>query len=401
MLNISEPPSANQGTSGFNHPFFELAFRSHFLLASFTSIVALIVWLANLNSIFTFDLSGLSPTIWHAHEMIFGFGATVAVGFIMTAVQTWAGRPSLSKKPLAFLILLWCGIRVLFWMNTATSISMGILLQALWWMMIIYHYARIVITAQNRRNYLFIPLLIVMGTLNILMLYFDTNNQSLLALHLARSSVLLFTLLMTIVGGRVIPFFTIRGANTEAITMPKMLEHAILLVSVSAVVIFIAGPDYINTKVFIMVMLLSGSLHIVRMAFWRTSKTITVPLLWSLHLAYFMMALGLLLLGFSQIYAEVQVSSALHVITVGAIGLMITSMMSRVSLGHTGRMLTPKPIISWAFVFIFLAAIVRVVMPLFGLVVEAWTISVGLWVLAQLIFLLVYIPILTSPKVSL
>jgi len=398
MLNISEPPGDTTDTSGFNHPVFELAFRPYFILGSFTSIVALIIWLANLNGIFSFELSGLSPTVWHAHEMIFGFAATVAVGFILTAVQTWAGRPSVSKKPLAALILLWILMRLALWVNTLDSIYFAIGLTVLWWLSVIVCYSKIVISAQNRRNYLFIPLLVAIGGLNIAILLLDINNDSQAALHLSRTTVIVFTLLMTIVGGRVIPFFTVRGANTKAIHMPKLLEHSVLVMSVLSVLAFAAGPNIVSTDVFIGVMLVTGSLHLIRLGFWRTINTIKVPLLWSLHLSYFMMALGTVLLGVSQLASGVAVSTALHVSTIGAIGLMIMSMMSRVSLGHTGRMLLPKPVVSVAFIMMAIAALIRVILPYYGLVIEAWAYSVVLWVVAQLIFLFVYIPILTRPK---
>ncbi len=398
MINISEPVNQNETRSGANHPVFEFAFRAFFLLGSFTSIVALIVWLANLNGTFTFELSGLSPIVWHAHEMIFGFAATVAVGFILTAVQTWTGRPTVSQKPLALLILLWCITRVCFWLNTGDSIYLGIALQSLWWLSVIFFYSRIVLAAQNRRNYLFIPLLIVMASLNIGMLWLDMVNQAHSSLHLARTAVMLFTLLMTVVGGRVIPFFTVKGANTAAIVMPKVLEHLVLIAAILAVTVFFIGPNYISSDIFVGVMFSAGLLHFIRMLFWRTSSTFKVPLLWSLHLSYLLMAVGVFLLGVSQLSAGVQVSSALHLITIGGIGLMITSMMSRVSLGHTGRMLQPKQVISWAFLMMFAAAIVRLVFPYYALVMEGWALSVLLWIAAQVIFLLVYIPILTSPR---
>ena len=400
MLNISEPPSENPDRTGFNHPIFELAFRAFFLLGSFTSIVALIVWLANLNGKFSFELSGLSPTVWHAHEMIFGFAATVAVGFIMTAVQTWAGRPSISKKPLALLIGLWIIIRLAIWKNTGDSVYLAIGLLALWWSAVIFTYSRIVLTAQNRRNYLFIPLLAMMALVNLSILILDLNNQSQLALHLARTSVLLFTLLMTIVGGRVIPFFTVRGANTAPIKMPALLEHGTLLAVIISVIVYALGPSWVSSQVFTLVMFITGVLQLIRMGFWRSKDTLKISLLWSLHLSYLMMAIGTLLLGVSQVGVGVQVSTALHVITIGAIGLMILSMMSRVSLGHTGRMLTPRPIMSWAFLMIAFAALTRVILPYFGMVIEGWTISVALWVIANLIFLLIYIPILFSPRAS-
>lgn len=398
MLNISEPLKDEKNSTGFNHPMFELAFRPYFLLGAFTSIVALIIWLSALNDAFTFDSSGLTPTIWHAHEMIFGFAATVAVGFILTAVQTWTGLPSLSRRPLVLLIILWIVARLSFWVNTEESIYVGIILQSLWWLSVTFCYAKLVIAAQNRRNYLFIPMLVLMGLLNIALLVLDITGHSQLALHLSRSGVMLFTLLITVVGGRVIPFFTVRGAKTLPIKVPAVFEYINLIAVIISVVVYALGPNIVSSIVFSVVMLITGSLQMIRIGFWRTHKTLSVSLLWSLHLSYFLMALGTLLLGASQLHLGVQVSSALHLITIGAIGLMILSMMSRVSLGHTGRVLQPKAIMSLAFILIFCAAIIRIIFPYFGLMFEAWALSVLLWVIAYLIFLYIYTPILISSR---
>ena len=400
MINISEPPNAKQDRSGFNHPIFELAFRPYFLLGALTSIVALVIWLASLTGNFVFDSTGVTALTWHVHEMIFGFGATVAVGFIMTAVQTWAGRPSFSKKPLAMLVLLWIVMRLSVWINTRESIYIAIGLIALWWAAVIYKYATIVFSAQNKRNYLFIPLLSVMAVVNVMMLTLDVLGFNTEAAHLGRIAVMLFTVLMTIIGGRVIPFFTVRGAQTDPIQMPALLEKIVLWLVVASVVLTALYPYLNMPMLYAGVLLTTGFAHLVRFGFWRSAKTLKVPLLWSLHLSYFMMALGTLLLGLTQFSLGIQTSSALHVITIGAIGLMILSMMSRVSLGHTGRMLQPKAIVSWAFMMMALAPIIRVVLPYFGLPFQGWTISVVLWVLAMLIFLLVYIPVLVSPRVD-
>jgi uncharacterized protein involved in response to NO len=88
----------------------------------------------------------------------------------------------------------------------------------------------------------------------------------------------------------------------------------------------------------------------------------------------------------------------LHVITVGGIGLMILSMMSRVSLGHTGRPLQPKPIVNGAFFALAAAALARVVLPFFDLALLGWLSSAALWLLGFGIFIGVYWPILHAPK---
>jgi len=398
MLNISEPPNENPNRTGFNHPIFEMAFRPYFLLGALTSIVGLVIWLASLTGNFVFDNTGVTALVWHINEMIFGFAATVAVGFIMTAVQTWAGRPTISKKPLAMLVLLWIAMRLSVWVNTRESMYLAIVLIALWWLTVVYNYARIVISGQNKRNYLFIPLLSAMGVVNVMMLTLDLLGHNQHAVHLGRVAVMLFTLLMTIIGGRVIPFFTVRGASTDPIQMPAMLEKIVVWLVVASVAVMALYPYVEIAMVFAVVMIAAGFCQLVRFGFWRTLKTFKVPLLWSLHLSYLMMAIGTLLLGVSQFNVGVQISSALHVITIGAVGLMILSMMSRVSLGHTGRLLQPSPAMSWAFLMMAISPLVRVVLPYMGMPFQGWTVSVLLWVIAMLIFLFVYIPILASPR---
>ena len=147
-------------------------------------------------------------------------------------------------------------------------------------------------------------------------------------------------------------------------------------------------------------MVTSALLHLIRMSRWRSKATLKVSLLWSLHLAYFFMALGLLLLGSSYFNIGITFSAGLHLITVGAIGLMILAMMSRVSLGHTGRLLTTKPIINIAFMLMVFSAMSRVLLPLFNFTQAAWLLSAFLWCLAGLIFIYTYWPILTSARLS-
>ena len=397
MLNISEPAPVKQANSFFNSTF-ELAFRPYFLLASASSVIALSLWLLVLSGYVSFSTTGLSAVNWHIHEMLFGYGAAIAVGFILTAVQTWTGQASISGKPLAALVLVWCLIRLAIWLNTATTVQLAIGLQSLWWLSAIICYGRLVLVSKNKRNYLFVPLLTLLGSANVAMLWADISGNSDIALHIARSAVLLFTILMSIVGGRVIPFFTVRGANTAPITTKPLLEWGLLLSSIIAVASFISSRFVQLPYTPGTLMILVASLHLMRLGFWRTAATFSVPLLWSLHIAYLLMAIGLLLLGVSYFTTAISFSAALHLITIGGLGLMTLAMMSRVSLGHTGRALDTRKIVNWAFISMIAAAISRAVLIYWLSPVTAWTLSALLWLVAMLIFLFVYWPILTSPR---
>ena len=397
-MQISEP-NQNQPTTGFvHHPLWQLPFRSFFLVGGLYSTIALILWWSLLSGHLTMPSNTLPSLVWHVHEMIFGFSATIAVGFVLTAVQTWTGKPSIKGLPVAGLIAVWLVVRFMLWYNTPNSVLGAIILQASWWIFAIYIYAKLVLSAQNRRNYLFIPLLSVMAIVNIVMLVSAFSGNDSLALHLGKSAVLLFTLLMGIVGGRVIPFFTVRGANTTAITPNKLIEALLLPISLLGISVFVIGYFIELPFTPAVLMITGGILHLTRIVGWRTISTASVPLLWSLHFAYAFIGIGLIALGLSYYGLGLSFSGALHLITIGAIGLMIFSMMSRVSLGHTGRALKVKPQIILAFLLLITAALLRALLPEFGLVSLAWISSMICWVSAGLLFFITYWPVLSSPR---
>jgi len=401
MAKQSAPRFSMQGLE--NHVLFELAFRPFFILATFASLLALVMWILLLNGNNIWQASGINSTIWHIHEMLFGFAATVAVGFILTAAQTWTKQKSISGRSLMFYTLLWLAIRFCFYYNTSFSITLAVFLQCCWWFVAIWVFYAMVKKSNNSRNFLFVPLLTAMMMLNTAILVTELTGHTAFSLHLSRAGILLFTLLITILAGRVIPFFTQNGAKTTPILVPKWLEVILIPMSLLTGILFILSY-FIDFSVLLAPMLIAlGCLHLLRLVFWKTVKTYKVPLLWSLHLAYFFMSIGLVGLGLSYNpfgFSAVQIpfSSALHVITVGTIGLMIFAMMSRVSLGHTGRMLVLNNLVVLAFVLLILATLIRAILPMLNLTMLSWNLSALLWMISAVIFLFIYVPILTKKR---
>lgn len=394
MIQINDPNHPREQ----GHPLWHLPFRSFFLAAAIGSCISVSLWVMQLMQWLTLPASGVSLLMWHAHEMIFGFASLVAVGFTLTAVQTWTGLTSLYGKQVQLLLGLWLAARLGFWVNTSASVWAGFTLQMGWWLLAIYHLSDILLRAKNRRNYVFIPVLFVLMSLNCAVVVLDMNGLAHYSAHLLRTAVIAFTLLIGIVGGRVIPFFTVRGAKLSPIQPKPWLDTLTLTGSAFAVVAY-AAQIYVNTpKLVASVLAASGLLHLARLSRWRSFKTLTIPLLWTLHFAYKAVAIGLLLMAWSFVDTQVTLSMGLHVITVGGIGLMILSMMSRVSLGHTGRPLQPKPIVNGAFFALAAAALARVVLPFFDLALLGWLSSAALWLIGFGIFIGVYWPILHAPK---
>ena len=413
QLNYDQQSCDQQETSALNylaqHPVLDLPFRSYFLLAVVCSMFALGIWTAYFNGYFTFSDNGISPLAWHIHEMIFGFGATVAVGFILTAAQTWTGQPSIKGLKVLAFIGLWLLVRVALLVNLPSTVIVAIILQSFWWLGSIFVFTRLVIKSKNRRNYLFIPLLSVLMLLNIALLLLDFNGHHELTRHIARTCVLMFCLLMGILGGRVIPFFTVSGAKLSPIKVPHWLTPLLTMTSISGVLVFFSSAFIDLPFSPAGLMIASGLLHLSRQCYWRSFATRNIALLWSLHLANFSLGLGLILLGMSYLPSDalgfiklsINFGDALHLITISAMGLMIFAMMCRVSLGHTGRALAPSKLVSWIFFLIVFSALARAILPtITSQPLLAWNISALAWLIAGLLFLKVYLPILTAKKVE-
>jgi uncharacterized protein involved in response to NO len=133
---------------------------------------------------------------------------------------------------------------------------------------------------------------------------------------------------------------------------------------------------------------------------WGVQYSWGVPLLWSLHLAYAFVPLGLLALALYSAGHLASASTALHCFTAGAIGGMILAMISRVTLGHTGRPLQPPRAMVPAYIFILSGAVLRVVVPAAWPEYTPWGIALAgvFWVLAYGIFLIYYGPMLLAPR---
>lgn len=413
-----------------------MAFRPFFLLAGCWALLAIGLWLAQLAGIWHGNRL-LLPTLWHAHEMLFGFGALVAAGFLLTAAQNWTARPGLQGRWLLASALLWLSARLLA-LFASGSVGVWSLLgcQLGWWLCVVWALSRQLIPAQSRNNYVFLPLLTLMALLNITVLLL-ANQQPLLAGLLCQSMVLLFCLLMGIVGGRVIPFFTARTTSTQQATTPR-LDRVLFWLTCVGIAVFISNSILLvvadSSHAMVLALRVSGAtllictglLHLRRLGSWSNGQVLRHPLLWSLHGAYLAMALGVLLLGLlllcnalvasDLIRAPLHVPNGLtlqkdimHLLAISAMAGMMLAMMARVSLGHTGRLLVTKRLMSLAFAALLAAGLVRstatvaaFLLPTPFLITppQLWLTSGLLWLGAFALFIRCYWPVLTQARLD-
>ncbi|WP_292441565.1 NnrS family protein [Methylophaga sp.] len=378
----------------------DLAFRPFFLLGAVFSVIALLLWGANLHGWLTHAYHGYTP-LWHGHEMLFGFVAAILVGFLLTAVQNWTGLRSAHGKALLLLILLWLAGRLAVWFAGFMP----------WWLVIIIDgsfllyaaglLASLLLKKQQKRNYFAVLALLLLTADNVVFHLGVASGNLQTATHALHSVILLITLLMTVIGGRVIPMFTGNTTQIPPRTRIQWLDKAGLGFLWVIVVIFLFQLQiYLPDKLLAVIFSFSAVLIAGRCALWRAMSTRRHPLLWSLHLSYWFIPLGLGLIACHYAGMALSLSTALHALTVGAMGGLILSMISRVSLGHTGRPIVATPLIKLAFLLVLAAALSRVglilIIPAFSL--WAWWLSIGLWVMAYTLFLYRYSAILLSPR---
>ena len=399
MENHGQPLAKGENSQSVllsNHPLWDLAFRPFFLFSSLFSVVAMCLWGTYLAGLFHgIRFVEINPLVWHFHEMLFGFASTCALGFLLTAVQTWTNDRSANGITLIVLMLVWVTARICLWYGQLVA---AIALQTFWWAICIGIFSRLVLRNQSRRNYQFIPILGVLASLNLGILIAEWMNRSDIALHLGRTAILMFGILVTIVGGRIIPLFTKNATKSTKVQASPRLDVCLLVVGLIGVLVFFL-EDFLtlafNPAPFF---LIAGFLHMHRLSLWDTGSTLKMPILWSLHATYLFLGFGLAALGASYYSNWVLFTDALHLIAVGSIGGMILAVISRVSLGHTGRPLTTSALTNIAFVLILMAALLRFLLPTFGFPIEGWVSSAALWSAAFSLFVVKYFPILTRAR---
>lgn len=374
---------------------FALGFRPFFLAAGLYAVLMMGLWLLVLRG--SLAPGELTPPIWHGHEMLFGFAVAVIAGFLLTAAQNWTGIRMPSGAPLAALFLLWLAGRLAF-LVPGLPAGLVALLDLAFLPVLALVLAVPVLKAKQLHNYPF-PLMLLALTFANALVHGDalgwTPGTARTGLHLAVYAVVA---MMTVMGGRVIPSFTDNKLGSRARRW-KTIERMLPVATLGALVGALIAP--VSPITAVLAALAAGG-HGIRLAGWYTRKIWSVPLLWILHLGYAWIVLGFALLALSATEPAVTASNALHAFTAGAIGTLTLGMMARVSLGHSGRMLEPAPLMTWAFIAINLAALIRVALPL--LIPTAYTAGMTaaglLWMAAFGVFAALYLPILLRPRVD-
>jgi len=381
-------------------PLLRQAFRPLFLFGAAFSAIAMLLWGLILGGQLQLQPVG-QVLFWHSHEMIFGFACAIVIGFLLTAVQNWTSLRAPHGPTLLLLTLLWLAARLLLLFGEALPLWLVALVDLSFLPLAAWLLAKPLLAVQQYRNLFFVPVLLLLTACNLMMylgLYLKRYDLQQLG---SLNAIWLVTLLMAIVGGRVIPMFTANGTKTTKVgAWPWLDQAALASLWLIFMLHFFSLVPLLPASSLSALFALNALLTAIRCARWKIWLTLRVPLLWSLHLAYWFIPLGLALFALRYAGFAVSQSIALHALTAGAMGSMILSMMARVSLGHSGRLLQPKHIMGWAFLLVAVAGISRTLL-IWWLPEHTFSLlwlGIGSWVLAYGCYVLVYFPVLTTPR---
>ena len=378
-----------------SYALFNLGFRPFFLGAAYAAVFLMGIWgLLYTNVIELSNYYGIID--WHSHEMLFGFSIAVIAGFLLTAVRNWTNVDTISQTPLAFLAGIWVLARIVPF-TPLPGIFIAVL-DVSFFFLLMLAVAHPIIKVKQWSNLIMVAILALFLLADILV---QAQHLGFMAKGVIQGNTLaLYAILLIIqvLTGRVMPFFTrVVVPATKVVERPG-LEKVLLttLVLLAAADTLALNPLLISFLAFVLLVA-----HLMRVMPWFSKPVLDTPILWVLYAGYLWLIIGFMMkvfVGFDWVTNNL----AIHAWTVGTIGITTYGMMSRVSLGHTGREMKPPKFAVAGFYLLMIAAIVRVIFPLFSIAnYILWIeISMLLWILAFALFAFAYTPILSRPRVD-
>ena len=380
--------------------FLRGGFRPFFFGGAAWAVIALAIWLTSLAGGLALP-SLFEPLIWHRHEMLFGFVGAVISGFLLTAIPNWTGRLPIAGPPLAGLFGLWLAARVAVLCSSQIGALPAAALDVGFYLLLAGLAGREVLAAKNR-NVPIVVLVLLFGTANAI----DHAGAAGLISDVdlgARAGIALVVTMISLIGGRIIPSFTRnwmakQGMKKRLPTQPGRFDIAVIAATATALAAWLILPEWIVTG---WLLLAAGLAQVARLARWGGLRSARDPMVFILHVGYFWIPTGLLLLATSILGETVPRSAAIHALTAGAMATMILAVMTRATLGHTARELKASPQTTFLYALVTIGAVLRVSSPL-GLIDYkiGMEISAVAWAGAFLLFLGVYGPILFRPRLG-
>ena len=382
-------------------PFLRGGFRPFFFFGPAWAVTALALWVLAFSGVLNLP-SAFEPLLWHRHEMLFGFVGAVVAGFLLTAIPNWTGRLPIAGLPLACLVGLWAAARAAMLFSASTGMAAAALLDVGFYLVLAGLAAREVLASKKNRNLPIVGIVLLLGVANAI----DHAGAAGLLRDAdlgVRAGISLVVMMISLIGGRIVPSFTRnwmvkQGIKRRLPVQPTRFDLMVLAATAAGLLAWTAAPDWEPAGA---LLIAAGCAQALRLSRWGGLRSARDPLVLILHVGYFWVPAGLLLLGAGILGAPVPRSAAIHALTAGAMATMILAVMTRAILGHTGRELVAGPLTVLIYALVTLGAVLRVAAPLgiFDYAIGMEFAAVA-WAGAFVTFLAAYGPIMFRPRLG-
>ena len=374
-----------------------IGLRPFFFLGAVWAAFAMAIWIAILGGTISLPIN-IDPVSWHAHEFLFGYLGAIIAGFLLTAIPSWTGRPPVAGLKLALLVLIWVSGRIVFSVSEFLTPSIVAAVDLLFPITLAIIVTYEIIAGQSWRNLVVVVALLAFVIANAIF-HFETNRGDYGAqgfgLRLGLAAALMQ---ISAIGGRVIPAFTqnwMKKTGRENYPAKPMGRFDIitLVVMLVCMMCWVIWPDQTSSGY---ALLIAGIFQSIRLVRWSGFSTVSNPLLFILHIGYAFIPLGAVFVGISILFPDLLSQAASqHLWMAGAIGAMTLALMTRATLGHSGRELRAGLGTIILYLGIIGATVSRFIAELLPLdPMVMYSLSAFLWIASFLGFAILYFPIL-------
>jgi uncharacterized protein involved in response to NO len=336
---------------------FSYGFRPFFLLGAIYAGAMIPLWLG----VFEGKLelaTAFAPRDWHVHEMLFGFVAAILGGFLLTAVPNWTGRLPLQGAPLAALVASWFAGRIAVLASVWIGWALACAIDAAFLALLAAAAAREIVAGKKWSNLPVVAIIALFGAANVA--FHIEAHVSGIAEFSTRFALALVITLVSLIGGRIIPSFTRNWlARQRPGRMPAPFSRFDGIVMATSTITLLFWTVAPTSQASGGLLMLAGALHLMRLARWAGYRTASDRLVLILHLAYAFIPAGYVLSSLAA-FDVVPASAGIHAWAGGAIGTMILAVMTRATLGHTGRLLQASVGTQCLYAAVIAAALLRV-----------------------------------------
>ncbi|MEO8250184.1 MAG: NnrS family protein [Burkholderiales bacterium] len=393
LLGIEEPRERQRAGAPDWRAFLELGFRPLYLAGTAWALLSIGLW------IFAPQWIGgtLGGLAWHAHEALWGFVATIAVGFLLTAGANWTGINPLSGTPLALLCALWLVARIGYLVPQPAAFWIAAVSESLFFLIAAVALLRAVHKGKNQRNYGVPWLLMALGVANGLYLDAARGGDFTLLMQRFDLGLLCMALIALLVARRVIPFFAMRAVPGLQVPMHTRSGQVQLMAGVAAIgCALFAAPELSAVALAI-----AGALAWGQVLAWKPLAVRRNPLLWILYAGYAALGGGLFAAAAHMVGWIANPALHVHLIAVGGFGLLIIGMVTRTALGHLGLPLALDGSMRASYWLMIAAALLRLAAIAPSLAAPLLLqLSATCWVAAFALYLWRFGPLLIRPRIK-